>query len=346
MVLAGDFWAGASGRGLADGFRDLGWSVQEVDQRDFRARAGGDILLKAASRLTRRSSEEAYRCKLLDECRTLKADVFLAIKGIGISGNLLRQIKDTDALTVMYYPDYEFNHPGMSSDSFGEYDLFVTTKTFQLAHLEQILGRKRVAYVPHGYSGGIHRPIVDYMEEQDYRVDLIYPGNHSAYKQKWLEESLTDLPEPSIEIIGNRWRENASAGPLSRARMPGGRIGVAYAEALQTARINISVHFGPSASGWEDLVSTRTFEIPACKGFMLHIDNEEVRQFFSPGEEIDVFSTPEELADKIRFYLARPELRARMIERAYLRAVPAYSYAARAKQIVALFEERLEARAI
>ena len=31
---------------------------------------------------------------------------------------------------------------------------------------------------------------------------------------------------------------------------------------------------------WKDLVSTRTFEIPACKGFMLHVDNSEVREFF------------------------------------------------------------------
>ena len=59
------------------------------------------------------------------------------------------------------------------------------------------------------------------------------------------------------------------------------------------------------------------------------------------GEEIDVFSTPEELADKIRFYLARPELRAQMIERAYARAAPHYSYAARAKEISSLIKTRL-----
>jgi len=341
MVFAGEFWAGASSRGLSDGFRDLGWAVQEIDQRDFSGKASGRLALRIASRLTRQAASDAYRGKVLDECRALRPDVFLTIKGVGVTAEFLHEIKETGARTVMYYPDYHFSYPSVSADSFGEYDLFVSTKTFQLAHLESVLGPDRVAYVPHGYVDAVHRPVFDRVSESENCVDLLYPGNHSAYKQRWLESALAGLPEPSVEIVGNRWREHAVREPLSRCRMPGARIGVAYAEAIQTARINIAVHTGPTASGWEDLVSTRTFEIPACKGFMLHIDNDEVRGFFKVGEEIDVFSTPEELADKIRFYLARPELRSQMIERAYARCVPAYGYKSCAAAIHRLVSERL-----
>ncbi len=90
---------------------------------------------------------------------------------------------------------------------------------------------------------------------------------------------------------------------------------------------------GQVSSDWADMVSTRTFEIPACRGFMLHVDNEEIREFYKPGVEIDVFASPEELADKIKFYLRRPDLRAKMIERAFQRCVPNYSYIARARYI-------------
>jgi spore maturation protein CgeB len=92
----------------------------------------------------------------------------------------------------------------------------------------------------------------------------------------------------------------------------------------------------PASGDWEDLVSTRTFEIPAAKCFMLHIDNEEVRDLFNPGSEIDVFSSGEQLSNQIDFYLARPDLRAKLIERAYRRCVPAYSYDARAQQMIGL----------
>lgn len=345
MVFAGSFWPGGAERGLADGFRSLGWAIQEVDSREHgvRSNTGSQFALRIAARLFRTAAETSYRNRILENCRALKPDIFLTVKGTGFSVDLLRKIKETGAHTVMYYPDRDFGHPSVSVESFGEYDLFVTTKTFQLADLENLLGRDRVAYVPHGYVDAVHRPVFNCMDEKDYRVDLLYPGNHSTYKQRWLKDALSGLPEPSVEIVGNRWREHASSGPLSRCVTSGERIGVAYAEAIQTARINIAVHFGPGPRGWEDLVSTRTFEIPACKGFMLHIDNDEVRDFFEPKEEIDVFATPEELADKTRFYLARPDLRARMIERAYARAVPAYGYAARATTIHQLLSERLPA---
>jgi spore maturation protein CgeB len=341
MVFAGEFWAGSSGCGLAEGFRQAGWAVREVDLKHYRIPPVGGRALSIVSRLAHRMTREAYLRKVLEECRTLKPDIFLTIKGMGMTAELLRRIKETGARTVMYYPDYHFDYAGVSIDSFGEYDLFVTTKTFQRQYLEGLIGGERVAYVPHGYVPAVHRPIFDEVAEDGFRVDVLYPGNHSAYKQKWLESTLAGMQDLSVEIVGNRWRENVSSGPLAHCIMTGERIGVGYVAAIQTARINVAIHHGPAASGWEDLVSTRTFEIPACKGFMLHIDNSEVRELYTPGVEIDVFSDPEELADKMRFYLARPELRAEMINRAYKRSVPAYSYSSRVAAIDSLIAERV-----
>ena len=341
MAFAGEFWAGASGSGLSEGFRDLGWAVQEVDSRDFGARPGKSLAMRVASRLTREISDAACRQSLLDECRMLRPDIFLTIKGAGITRDLLHRVRETGARTVMYYPDFHFDHPGVSTDSFDAYDLFITTKTFQTAYLEDLLGPDRVAYVPHGFSDRVHRPVYSGLSEADFQADVVYVGNHSAYTQAWLEGAASLLPECSFRIVGNRWQAHVAGSPLERCALPGARVGVAYAEAIQTSRINVAVHFGPTASGWQDLVSTQTFEIPACKGFMLHIDNEEVREFFEPGTEIDVFSSPEELSDKIRFYLARPDLRMQMIERAYERCVPSYGYIARASAINDILSDRL-----
>lgn len=341
MVFAGSFWPGGTERGLADGFRSLGWVVQEVDSRDHGVGNGSQFALRLAARLLRKIGGKSYQKNILEICRILRPDIFITVKGVKISTELLHKIKEIGVRTVMYYPDYHYKHSGVSEESFRAYDFFVTTKTFQIQHLEDLLGRDRVGYVPHGYVDSVHQAVFGRIAEEQYRTDLLYSGNHSAYKQTWLEGTLDIVPELSVEIIGNRWRENAIANVLSRCKMSGERTGVAYAQAIQSARINIAIHFGPDAAGWEDLVSTRTFEIPACKGFMLHIDNAEVREFFKPGEEIDVFSTPEELADKIRFYLARPDLRTGMIERAYARAVPAYGYEARAGALHGLMRERL-----
>lgn len=333
MVFAGEFRTGASGSGLSEGFRDLGWAVQEVDYRHYRTRSVDNFALRVASRITSKSADVAYCEALINECLALKPDIFLAIKGSSITQETLRRIKETGARAVMYYPDFHFDYSGVFVDSFNEYDLFITTKTFQVAHLEAQLGAARVAYVPHGFCGQIHRSIFPVVGENDFASDILYAGNHSKYKQEWLEGAVSAAPDLRFHIIGNLWQKHISEGPLRHCTAFGERTGVGYAAAIQTAKINVAVHFGPTASGWEDVVSTRTFEIPACRGFMLHIDNLEVREFFEPGAEIDVFSSPDELNDKIRFYLDKPKLRAEMIERAHARCVPAYSYSARAKQI-------------
>lgn len=340
MVFAGDFWAGSSGAGLADGFRNLGWLVQEVDTSQHIPRVDGRFLLKVASRLTRKAAMSDYQQKLLDECKMLRPDVFLTIKGIGVTQHLLKEIRAAGVGTVMYYPDFHFRHGGVFVDSFDKYDLFVTTKSFQVPWLMARLPSSQVACVPHAHSFLTHTLPYEKISESDYQWDVLYAGNHSAYKQKWLESIAPLAGKLRIGIVGNRWSSNSVRRALSEIEILGARNNVGFADAIQRSRINVAFHAGPDAAGWQDLVSTRTFEIPACGGFMLHIDNDEVREFFEPGKEIDVFSSPEELKEKIAFYLNRPELREKMKERAYARCRTEHSYRNRAKDIARILIER------
>ena len=333
MLFSGDFRAGTSERGLADGFRRLGWAVHEVDRRNFGFGGRRSLVSRGVTRLMRKGDEAAYRKGVLELCHDLRPDMLFSVKGVGLTRDLLQQARQEGARTSIYYPDLTFNHANVDMESFDQYDLFVTTKSFQVPWLRERLGAGRVAYVPHGYSDAIHQPEVNGVDEQDYRADVLYAGNHSPYKQHWLQQLIDIGPGTDLAIAGNRWREQRPCLQLPAQAFLGELQGVGYCRAIQLARINVAFHFGPTDSDWQDLVSTRTFEIPACGGFMLHIDNEEVREFFEPGREIDVFSTAEELHDKITFYLSRPELRRKMIEQASARSVPAYGYVQRAAQI-------------
>ena len=335
MVFAAEVWTGSTGQGLADGFRKLGWAVQDIDLGRFIGDTGRSLLARAALRVTARWSWDAFRAALIEACELLRPDVFLVVKGMELDAALLAQVKQTGARLVNFYPDFHFSHPGLSYAAMKSYDLFITTKNFQIDWIHDNFENKRVEFVHHGYSSGVHMPIYNNIDENEYRRDILYIGNYSKYKEDWLAPVHAAFPAPRFQIIGYGWREAVAGRPLAAAVLGKGIIGHPFSQALQLAKINIAVHLGPHPSGWQDLVSTRTFEIPACGGFMLHIDNEEVRGLYKVGEEIDVFSTKEELVDKIGFYLARPELRRRMIARAYERCVPAYSYDARAAEIAA-----------
>ncbi len=340
MVFAGEFWDGASGAGLAAGFRQAGWAVQEVERNHFAFPKLKNIVGRLASRLLRKEATRAYREALVRACAELNPDIFLTIKGTDLDLETLHRIRAMGIPMVMFYPDYHFGYAQVTVDTFAQYDLFITTKSFQMDHLSEMLGPERVALVPHGYVDGTHAPVFDNREEAE-TFDVLYAGNHSPSKQDWLEALARSVPEASIALVGNRWEQAGRSGPLKRATLLGEKLAVGYAQAIQSGKINIALHMGAAANGWADLVSTRTFEIPACKGFMLHIDNAEVHEFFEAGSEIDTFATADELCDKVRHYLDRPDLRAAMIERAFARCVPAYGYAARARQIAELLRSRL-----
>lgn len=339
LLITGNFWNGATEQGLGQGFRRIGWGVQDVALTVFQD-FGSNVVARAARRvlldpLARRGYQDAVRT----EMRTAKAQYFLTAKGAFLDSPLLDDIRAAGARTVNYYTDYHFSYSNVDVRTFGKYDFFITTKSFQLDRLRSLAPTAHVALVHHGYSPDVHQPYLRDLSEHDYESDVLYAGNHNTYKQVWLERLVSRAPAIKLKIVGHRWKAPCSKdSPLARYPLESGRVGYAYARAIQSTRINVALHGGPDPTGWQDLVSTRTFEIPACRGFMLHIDSEEVRSLYEVGAEIDVFSTVEELADKIRFYLARPELRARMIDRAFQRCVPAYSYDARAREIATIVQ--------
>jgi spore maturation protein CgeB len=129
-------------------------------------------------------------------------------------------------------------------------------------------------------------------------------GNYSPHKEKWLRPIVRELPGVRLRIVGSGW-EYAQDDDLKRCAIGHPLTGDFCARAMQYSRINVGVHGEPSRrEGLHDFVSLRTFEIPACKGFMLHIDNDEIRQLFEPGREIDVFANEDELIAKVTHYLA------------------------------------------
>jgi spore maturation protein CgeB len=113
-----------------------------------------------------------------------------------------------------------------------------------------------------------------------------------------------------------------------------------YALAIACTKINIGLlsEIRPGASSG-DLTTSRTFEIPACGGFMLHERTAEVLEFFSEDVEIACFGSVDELIDKVRHYLGRDDLRERMRSAAHERCVAHYSVDGLAAHIVRRFEE-------
>ena len=207
MLMTGEFWAGSTGFGLAAGLRRLGWVVQEVDRGYYGAGRGRSLALRVASRLSAKASVSAFQDKIRRECGMLRPDALLSIKGVDLDRSLLQEVRAGGAKTVMYYPDLAFNHPGVDEAAFDCYDLFATTKTFQVDWLMQRLGSGVVEHVPHGYVDDVHIPVCSPPNATYGTHDVLYAGNHSAYKQDWLERLVRLNPGLDLAVMGNRWHE-------------------------------------------------------------------------------------------------------------------------------------------
>jgi len=332
VLLAGESWRGSTVYSIAAGLRRQGWEVAQIDPSNY-INICDTTVMRVINRCTNRFAVDSYNKAILRDARIFRPSAFITVKGSFISPETLKTIAESGIRTINYYPDYHFSYRTLDRRSLGHYDCIFTTKSFQLDYLKNTIGVKDVFYLPHGYADDVHCAPSG-TASLPYINDLLYIGTFSREKLHWLEVIKKNFPSIKMSIHGYGWTKNAHESVI-RSHITGTPLfGRQYCLEVNRARINLAVHTGiTDDSGWKDLVSTRTFEIPACKGFMLHIDNSEVRELFAPDTEIGVFADEKGLLEKIEYYLTQDNLREEMIENAYRRCVPAYGYNERSSVI-------------
>lgn len=335
VLMIGDFTSAAPMRHFATAFRDAGFFVMEVPADLELSAAGSRSLNLIVDRLHPKLKLKSLARRIINDAKSIKPDIVFFAKGCGATPDTLVELNRLGAVTVNWYPDFHFDHPFVDRASLSMFDVMITTKAFQMDYLEDIRGGKPSFLVEHGYCDNIHTPIDPAVPDQEKPFDVIFVGNHSSYKGNWISKLCAIAPQLKVAIIGGKQWAGERHRLNSNVVINGYLDGQQMARAFGHARIALAIHHGPAGrEGWQDDVSARTFEIPSCKCFMLHIDSPHVRTLYDVPGEIDVFSSAEQAVEKILHYLPRPELRAEMVERAYRRAVPAYGYRAAGARIV------------
>ena len=112
-------------------------------------------------------------------------------------------------------------------------------------------------------------------------------------------------------------------------------MGDLYAVAIQCSKINLGIlseQVTGASSG--DLITSRTFHIPGSFGFLLHERNEESVLYFKENEEAGFFDGPEELVQKVSYYLEKSGLREQIRLSGYIRSLREHSLDERAKTVI------------
>ena len=159
-------------------------------------------------------------------------------------------------------------------------------------------------------------------------------------KEEILHEVISQLPDYLVKIWGAAWdktkfenvREHWEKQPV---------YGDMYAGAINCSKVNIAILSEPgSGASSGDLVTSRTFHIPGCGGFMLHERTQEFLQLFQEGVEAECFQDQAELVDKIRYYIKHETRRHQIAARGHAMVMAHHTSDHRVKEIIGTLQEQ------
>lgn len=297
--------------------------------------------LRALRRLVTPLFVAEYNKMILYQAKHFCPDLLFVFKGTYLTKETLIEIKKLGAIAINFYPDTGFvDHGPYLPTTIGHHDWVFTTKSAGVSDLKDNFNFNNSSFIPHAFDPEVHAPVdLSSKDLSLYECDISFLGNISIKKQRVLERLCDKLPGVNLGIWGSKsWGRVPGLADFYRGPSV---WGMEYAKAIQASKINLGLLFeGGSGAPKGDQITARTFEIPAAGGFMLHERTEEAVQYFEDGKECVFYSNPDDLANKIRYYLDHPVERLEIAKAGHKRCLSSgYSVDDRVETVLAKYTE-------
>ena len=348
ILFVGDSWQGSTARSTREALAAMPDVNLDDIGEDHYFPAGRSLVVRGAKRLLRPWHRRELERTIYGLIAARHPDVLMVYRGTAVNAAMVEQVKRSNVFTVNVFPDYSPHAYGNElKEAMGAYDLVVSTKPFHPEGWKSIYGySNRCVCVPHGYDPAIHY-WPDPPGEQDFDVVVAATWRRQYHElMKQLAQAFAGS-SMRVGIAGSGWTDHRSEFPPEWQLAPP-LVGRAYGEWLRRGRIVIApVHRdvvidGVRQPGDEDTI--RTYELAAMGCFFLHPRTQFVQTVYDERTEVPMWDDAEELASLVRRYLPLDSERRAMAARAQARAVPAYSFPQRARQIVGHVRDSLEKR--
>lgn len=263
--------------------------------------------------------------RLLKEINDFNPSIVFIIKGNIVRPSTLKSIKSIlpNAHLVSWTLDNMYawhNRSIYYTLGVKFYDIVFTTKSYNVDELKK-LGAKNVKFLYQAYSKKYHIPCEE-CNKTKFNYDILFIGMAEVERVK----SLTYLAENGIKvyIYGGGWDKKIFLNLHKNLVIhPYDLTGYDYSNAISCSKISLC--FLRKAN--HDLHTSRTIEIPACRGFMLAEKTQEHLDLFEEDREAVYFSSNEELLEKIKYYLKNKKERIEIANNGFLRCKNSgYSY--------------------
>lgn len=166
--------------------------------------------------------------------------------------------------------------------------------------------------------------------------DFSFIGNAIGDAGKIRSHFVSSLTDKNIIIYGDsRWKDYFTTYPALKSRCIFKTLNSQQCSYIyQNTPVNIDINHPQNICS----VTQRTFDIPASGGFALTQYNESLEELFE-SDQLITYSTKEELHDKAIFYLNKPELRKKVIDRCKEHVFNFHTFDNRITQIIPIIEQ-------
>ncbi len=277
---------------------------------------------KIAFRLAAGPQVQRLNRDLLHLAEREGVDVVWADKLLGMQPRTLKRLNAMGITTVSYMIDNAFgprSDPGwrLYRKCLRLYDLHVTQRDISVQHYRE-RGVRDVMKIQTAFEPTIHFPPPPGWSDKDRDRGVSFVGTPYDDRAQFLTRLWKDAGFPVTVSGGLVWKP--ALGPEATEaiyRGHGELFRGDYREAIWRSRINLSFL---THSNQDEFVH-KSFEITACRGFLLAERSAGHAQRFVEDEEAVFFSSYEECLEKIRRYLPDEQARDRIAAAGHARAV-------------------------
>lgn len=315
-IVVCDQWLGSNGYAGMKALRRTGWSVQVLSEWEYVPVRWQTRSLRMLGRGIRPACVREFNSALISATRRMRPDMLLVFKGTFVRADAIAAIRGMGSRAYCFYPDVSvLAHGPQIPRALREYDWIFTTKSFGVRDMRENLAIEHASVIHHAFDPDLHRPIaLAPSDTQRYACDVSFIGTWSPKKERVLGHLARKLPSVRLRIWGEQWWKNKDK--TLTPWIEGHEItGDEYARAIGASRINLCIlseRREGASSG--DQVTSRTFHIPACGGFMLHERTDELLELFTEGESVIGFGDEDELVSAVERWLGQDAERRRIAD--------------------------------
>jgi spore maturation protein CgeB len=194
------------------------------------------------------------------------------------------------------------------------YDIHFIKRTSDLAEFSK-RGARRLLFFQHGVYEPLFHPDDRPTAQRGSPIPVSFVGTARDHRVGIIAELISRHRIP-LQVYGARWNRTW-VGLRHKSHFFRTISSDDYTRVIWESRISLA--FVSSLN--HDEYNGRTFEIPGSAGFFLAERTPKHQELYEEGKEAEFFSSAEECADKIKFYLNNEEARQRIARAGYERCI-------------------------